>query len=633
MNDDKLAVSAADTELLLAHYAVAGPILERIFGPIPFVWTTMPLGAAGPSVYHGPLAVHTKPKAPVVDVPLHGSVARYPQLSAERILGLTLHGAVETLSWSPTAADPARARFARLLIETRPDAPRALLYNAVQILKALIAEEDRFGGPLLFDGGTGAALFFPFTDAPSYDEVRMWLRERCKTAVERFPETLTLEPNSHPGPCAHLHFASNAIGRFSALPYCARGSAGFPLALPADCDDPSQWEASSGVHASQLKSWLRDEYFSKYADRYASQRFADRKHNAAERKTASWSGVTMPAQKSHGPTINAAIAVLQDGRSHSAEEILQIAIQRGLLDAAFAPKYLYTSLIEYIARAIGNGRKPAIVQNADRSFRINEPPDDWPALEETPIPAPDARIAGLIDQLAATASGAPDAFEKAVCDAFDALGFTTTHLGGQKMPDGYADAPLGPMSYRFVIECKSGDEGVNDPSVFEAAKYMEPYGAKYSALVSRAFSGEIELTKELQNHGVSAWTVDDLQTLLRTGANPLEIEKLFAPGFASDALDDLQWERRHGRAKRVRLIAESLLRTGWTTQSAYRGAPEESPRITEDVAMVLVDQDLAAQGSSATCSREDVRAAIAYLANPLVNDIALDATGESFVVL
>ncbi|HEY1883075.1 MAG TPA: hypothetical protein VGG51_08540 [Candidatus Cybelea sp.] len=46
---------------------------------------------------------------------------------------------------------------------------------------------------------------------------------------------------------------------------------------------------------------------------------------------------------------------------------------------------------------------------------------------------------------------------------------------------------------------------------------------------------------------------------------------------------------------------------------------------------VLVDQDLAAQGSSATCSREDVRAALDYLASPLVGCITRD--GDAVVVI
>jgi Restriction endonuclease len=340
----------------------------------------------------------------------------------------------------------------------------------------------------------------------------------------------------------------------------------------------------------------------------------------------------MMVAKSHGPIVSAAIAVLQDGRSHTAQEILSIAAKRGLLEIATTQKYVYTSLIEYIARANGNGRKPAIVQNADRSFRINEPPDEWPAVADEPLPACAPDVTAIIDRLAATSRGGqPTAFEQAVCDAFKALGFSTTHDGREKSPDGYADAMLGPLSYRVMIECKSGDEGVNDPGVFEAAKFKEAYGAQYCALVGRAFSGEIELVKELHNHGVSAWAVEDLQTLLRMNANPFEIRPLFEPGFAADGLDDLLWERRHGRRKRVRLIAEAIVRTVRATQTAYIGDPAEATRITEDVVKLLVNQDLQAQGSSAVCERADVHAAIEYLANPLVGRI-VRATDGGIVV-
>ncbi len=184
-----------------------------------------------------------------------------------------------------------------------------------------------------------------------------------------------------------------------------------------------------------------------------------------------------------------------------------------------------------------------------------------------------------------------------------------------------------------MIECKSGDEALNDPSVFEAAKFKEPYSAQYCALIGRAFSGEIELVKELQNHGVSAWTVDDLQQLLRIDANPFDIRPLFEPGFAADGLDDLLWERRRGRAKRVRLIAEAIVRTVRAAQTAYGGAPAEAPHINEETAMLLVNEDLIAQGSAATCDREDVRAAIEHLANPLVRLAVRDPADGSIVVI
>ena len=93
-----------NTDVLLRHYAVAGPLMERLFGAIPFVWTTLPRGFDGPKIYHGPLSEKTRPKGPVVDVPTVAGVRRYPALSAERIEGLVRHGAVEFYSWSPTVA-------------------------------------------------------------------------------------------------------------------------------------------------------------------------------------------------------------------------------------------------------------------------------------------------------------------------------------------------------------------------------------------------------------------------------------------------------------------------------------------------------------------------------------------------
>jgi hypothetical protein len=61
------------------------------------------------------------------------------------------------------------------------------LYDAIRIMQTLIHDEDNFPGPLVFDGGTGAALYFPFADAPSYEDVRTWLREAVKPPSSALP--------------------------------------------------------------------------------------------------------------------------------------------------------------------------------------------------------------------------------------------------------------------------------------------------------------------------------------------------------------------------------------------------------------------------------------------------------------
>ncbi|HTU80680.1 MAG TPA: hypothetical protein VMF61_01035 [Candidatus Acidoferrales bacterium] len=626
---DSVAIDPPRVERLRSYYAVAAPLIERHFAGIPFTWSTLPAGVDGPVLYHGPLAGRTRPKAPVVDVATPSGVHRYPKLSAERILGLVEHGAVEVLSWTPVPGDPSRARFGRILLSARGGADPALLLDGCAQIETELRQTG-LQSLRVYDGGSGAAIWIPFADGPAYECVRTFLHGLCLRLAQRAPATFTLEPNSHGGPPLHLHVQSNAVGRFSILPFSARASRGFPVAIPMPQRDAATPFVDRSVTIDSFESWLNGagngDAFARRDAAFWAQTFP-----AVSPKPAN---AVFAAVKSHGPIVSAAIEVLQDGRSRDAGTILALALERRLLDASVTRKYVYTSLIEYIARANGNGRKPAFVQNADHSFRLNEPPDDWPGLDDEPSPAPPSKaVQALIDRLSSTAeAGDPAAFEAAVCDAFDALGFAAVHVGGQKAPDGYADALLGPRGYRITIECKSAGEGVNDPGVFEASKFRDSYRARYCALVGRAFSGEIEVVKELHNHGVSAWTIDDLQTLLRIAAGALEIEPLFTPGFAAEALDDLLWERRHGRAKRVRIVAESILRAGWATQASYAGQAGDAPRLTEDALMLLVDQDLAAQGSRAACSRDDVRAALDYLANPLVAAIERDPSDGSAVV-
>ena len=126
------------------------------------------------------------------------------------------------------------------------------------------------------------------------------------------------------------------------------------------------------------------------------------------------------------------------------------------------------------------------------------------------------------------------------------------------------------------------------------------------------------MQSELAAHRVSAWTVDDLSALLGVAANPAEIRPLLAPGFAEDRVADAVWERGHGRAKRVAVIAETLAAAGWEAQVSAAGDRTDAPRLTEDAAMLLVDARLLAAGAHLECSRDDVRAAVAYLTSPLV---------------
>jgi len=117
--------------------------------------------------------------------------------------------------------------------------------------------------------------------------------------------------------------------------------------------------------------------------------------------------------------------------------------------------------------------------------------------------------------------------------------------------------------------------------------------------------------------------------------NPYEMIPLFDPGRASNVLDDIEWERRHGRAKRVRTIANVLLEEGWKAQvlAAKEGPREEAPLLNEDAAMMLVDAWLEEQGAKTGCTHADVRSAFDYLTSPLVARAIHGEEGISPIIL
>lgn len=337
-----------------------------------------------------------------------------------------------------------------------------------------------------------------------------------------------------------------------------------------------------------------------------------------------------------GANIRAAVAILADGKPRGADELLAAAQAAHLLAPTVTRKHLYIALTQYIARTLGVGRVPLIVQNPDRRFRANHPADDWPEPAQPlaarpPLPA----APELTERLRATSTGAdPDAFEQAVCDAFAALGFVARHIGGHDAPDGTLDAPLGPLGYRVMLECKTARGGkVTDPDAAEAAKWRAAYRADHAILIGPGYGADAQLQSELAAHQVSAWTVDDLAALLAAAANPAEIRPLLAPGFAAERVAAAAWERAHGRAKRVAVIAETLVAAGWDAQVAAAGDRTDAPHLTEDAAMLLVDARLRSAGAHAQCARDDVRAAFAYLTSPLVaRALPLDGDPAAIVI-
>jgi DNA primase len=578
------AENPASADELRAHYARVAPLLHAAFGGMPIVSASFPQGLGTKTYWH------TKP------LPLEPSVFAWC---------LDKLQAVEFHSWFPAPGAPDDCGLARIFLETAGTATEAHLREAARLTRAALRTHG-LDAMLMLDGTGGIALLVPFDDRPAYDDVRTWLHGFANALAAAHGSLFTTEPNTHGGSLVHLHVSHNAVRMFSALPYSARGLNGLPIALPIP------WELLDAMPTASITIAEFPAHFAQHGDTLFNER-----HRIGEQH---FPAVTLSLSKGRttGP-IAAAMHILADGITRSADEILDEAVKERLLRADYNPRYVYTALIEYIARANGNGRKPYIVQDENRNFRLNEPSDDWPNLNPPPPRAPDPQAHALADRLKATATGSnPAAFEVAVCDAFAHMGFLTNHVGGNKAPDGYGDAILGTLGYRVMFECKTGKGNVTQPDAFEAAKYKDAFHAQYCTLIGPAFPDEVELTQELKTHGVSAWTLDDLTTALLAGANAYELRPCFEPGYAADGLMDLLWNRDHGMGKRVRVVAALIQQSGWDLQTtaARTGAPADAPLLTIDTAMALVDQALARLGSTQGCTHGETDLAFEYLANP-----------------
>jgi len=80
-----------------------------------------------------------------------------------------------------------------------------------------------------------AALFIPLADAPAYDAARAWLHAAVDTAIARNATLLVHESRPHEQhtvPRVECTVSSNAVGRFSRLPYALIGDPDLPMVTP-----------------------------------------------------------------------------------------------------------------------------------------------------------------------------------------------------------------------------------------------------------------------------------------------------------------------------------------------------------------------------------------------------------------
>jgi hypothetical protein len=673
---------------ILEHYHAASPYMEAQFGGDPIVFVNYPgwQGGRPGFVEYG-----------VTDVPL--SMAKLMWL-VHREFALSFFG------WVPVPGNESYVRFARLRVSGH--SPNARLKFAAKTARQAL-QQHNLDAALVLDAPRAFTLWIPLADRPHDVTVRDRMHRICQSAADANPELFTLEPNAADPARVHLGYSQNAYHRYTILPYSLYAGYDLPMATPVP------WEAlDSDFKITPVTADVFSGYVALNGDAFSAavaaigkqtlchpervfspERGAQATQSKGEGQAAGGSARLESVKTSgkHGKLLQAAIEILEDGKPRSADQLLDEAIKRNLLPPEMTAKSISGLIVEYIARTMYRGRKPQIVYGADRLFRINEPPDDWPDLVKLATPPDDDTVDALVDRLRTTSQGEdPTAFEIACCDAFAHLGFRTQHVGGHANPDGIADAELGPLAYRVMMECKSAmhystphhtpSGVVYKPDVAEAAKYAKLYNADFSTLVAPDYGDNQETMSELQEHKVTAFTVDDIATLLHIRANPLEIRGVLEPGFANKVAD-LVWERRHGRVKRLATIAYLIQKAGWASQvasaaefdnattsdpqlstdsaapdgargteqrhvapvtlsgasaaSEVEGPPglgRNAPHITVDAAMLLVDQALRDLGKTQTCSREDIEAAFVHLTDPLVGSaVWLDDTRSAIALL
>lgn len=614
-------ITTSEHARIREHYDRAMPWLADHFAEIPLIYSTYPAGLGDDAVYHksiddAPATITT------IDVTTSTGIHKYVRLNPHNVTWLVAgRFAVELDSWSPSSDDPQRASFGRITLAPNGSARIDRVVAAMETLRDAL-EAERLQSIAILDGFRGAAVWIPFDDKPGYDRLGPWLHAFAASLAGKHPELLTTAARiSDRGNCVSLGTKTNYPGMGTLLPYAVRGTPGLEVVTPIPWQQLSV-SATGHVTAVDFDLYQREngDVFGRLRSEIGSQQFGSRAVRPAQTSRISIA-LAAPEPSPKGFIIAAAVQVLAAGDALDATEILARALANGLLPPSTSRKYVYTALHEYVERTLGAGRIPRLIQvTGTSSFRLNEPVDVWPAIALPPLPlwldvaAKDAIVQRLRDTASALDT---TSFEVAVCDAFTALGFVTTHIGGNGAPDGVLAAPLGSAGYRAILECKTASLGaiVANPRPEEPAKFRERYDATHAILIGPAFGNDSSLDAELVEHQVSLWTVDDLVDSLEAQIGPDEMRPLFAPGRAELPLRALLWERDHGRRKRVAFIATLIAQTGWTVQQGFaRGVPmAQTPAITEETLFVLVDDELIRLGVTSGATIDEARDAIRQL--------------------
>jgi DNA primase len=640
------------------HYRRVGSWIVRHLGGVPLVTAFYVDGseATYAASLHGPAPGDEA----TVDVVSAAGRVQYLALTASSVLYEAHRGAVEVHSWSPRAADSARAVFARVLVRPDADRPAGFAAMAARAVRAQL-QARALDGIALRDGAGTVCVWVPLSDGPGYAEVRLWLHEIVGACVAADPALRAHE----------FHVTSNAVGHWSLVPYSLIGADAATVVTPVRWDELDLVTEPVGVGAFAVVS---DDVFDAEVRRIGEQRLGRPldKLGVTHFNTVLTPGndvvtsgndvvtsgdalatarvgrvmigdVLMVSGEGHGRILAAVRAVLADERAHSAGEICALGIARGLLPVGTIPAYVQHGIATLLDRQRDRGEKAEFLLLADGTYRLNVPVNPFaghvePARDRTQVDTLIARLrAAVVRDVPADPEDGPNIgapFERAVADALGFLGLAAQRLGGEGEPDVVATAPMGVAAYRVAFECKTvasmklhGSAGF----VAEAARMRDRIGATYAVLLGLDFPDERGIAEELGTHRVALWTLADLIAVMECQLDhPVmwsALVPLLAPGRAADAVTAFRAEHLHGAHQRAHVVLRYVMEEGLAYQESLADGGDA---LSADALAVLVNQRLGRETDAARCSVADVRAALAFAASPVVGGVSLH--GDGFVV-
>src|SRR5665213_1360617 len=108
-----------------------------------------------------------------------------------------------------------------------------------------------------------------------YAAVRAWLQEGAETAVDRNGELLTTDPHDQKTQRVHVNVGSNAVGRYSALPYTLLGTPNLDMVTPIAWRELDTVANGFSTAANSAERLARGDVFGEASSTLVDQCFGD----------------------------------------------------------------------------------------------------------------------------------------------------------------------------------------------------------------------------------------------------------------------------------------------------------------------------------------------------------------------